>query len=67
MDIFPLTKYKKPLPSAGGGWGRGRDKKMTAKLTKYARRLRKNYTQAEALLVNFHPPLAPPVKGGEFG
>jgi hypothetical protein len=45
----------------------GGNKKMAAELTKYAKRLRTNSTQAEALLVNFHPPLAPPVKGGEFG
>ena len=41
---------KTPLPSAGGGWGRGIDEEMPAKLTKHAKRLRRNSTQAEALL-----------------
>jgi very-short-patch-repair endonuclease len=39
-------------PLAGGVWGRGYIKEMPSKLTRYAKRLRRNATQAESQLWN---------------
>jgi very-short-patch-repair endonuclease len=49
-NIDGLVKSQISPPLVGGTKGRGKNKKMTAKLTKYAKRLRRNSTQAEALL-----------------
>ncbi len=48
--MFSPKIRKKPPPQCGRGLGEGENKKMTAKLTKYAKRLRRNSTRAEALL-----------------